>query len=103
MINWTAAAVLVAAAGLAGTAVIGALRFVWWLRGQFQAVKDAGQTRWETVKETFEKKVDDHETKDQERHEDNLRRFGEGRDRMTSIEAKLSTLIRNGNGTSYRA
>lgn len=46
----------------------------WWLRGQFNKIDSRSEARWM-----------EHESKDQGRHEDNLRRFG-------NINAALASL-----------
>lgn len=47
----------------------------WYLRGKFSDVKDAGEKRWQVLKEALDRKYDEHEVRDQKRHEDNLGEF----------------------------
>ena len=64
-------------------AVIGtAIRLTWWLSEKFAEVK-----------ETYTTGLNEHEAKDQERHEDNLARF-------SAVEANFATIIKNGNGAT---
>ncbi len=64
-------------------AVIGsAVKLTWWLSEKFAEVKD-----------TYTTGLNEHEAKDQQRHEDNLARF-------STVEAKLATIIKNGNGAT---
>ncbi len=67
-------------------AVVGsAVRLAWWLSEKFAEVKD-----------TYTTELNEHEAKDQQRHEDDLARF-------SAVAAKLATIIRNGNcGSSKR-
>lgn len=61
---------------VAAVVVIAIWALGWWLRGQFQQVKDASDARWMTVKDALDEKYDLHERQDQKRHEDNLKQFG---------------------------
>lgn len=83
-------------ASIAAVILIAMWTLGWWLRGQLQDIKDAGDTRTATLQTAINKKYDEHETKDQERHEDNLGRFASSDVRLGIIETKLNILVRNG-------
>lgn len=69
------------ATGLSGfilSAIIAFAKLVWWLSDQFKINRE-NVLHW----------LQDHEDKDQHRHEDNLMRFAK-------VEAKMDILIKNG-------
>lgn len=49
--------------------------FGWWLSGRFRSIEERQREQIDRLASEGRKHLDDHEDKDQERHEDNLERF----------------------------
>lgn len=71
--------------GVGGPAAVACLG--WWLSGKFRTVETA-----------YRDSLDEHELKDQTRHEENLKRFEVTAERISSIDVKLA---RMGNGGRF--
>lgn len=67
------------------SAIGGAAALAWWLSRQFSEARKVFYEALEHHRETFSEKVDNHERLDQDRHEQNLDRFG-------SIQVALAKL-----------
>lgn len=68
----------------------------WWLRGYMYEIKDSSERQIDKLEDAIAKKYDDHELKDQKRHEDNLYRLSAQDTRLAVIETRLTTLLKNG-------
>lgn len=67
------------------SAIGGAATLAWWLSRQFSETRKGFYEALEKHRDTFSDKVDKHEQLDQDRHEENLGRFG-------SIQVALAKL-----------
>lgn len=80
------------------SAIIGASTLAWWLSRQFTETRKSFYEALEKHRDNFSEQVDRHEQQDQERHEENLGRFG-------SIQVALAKLGYEGdrlNGHQHR-
>lgn len=80
------------------SAIGGAATLAWWLSKQFSETRKGLYEALERHRDNFSEKVDEHEQLDQDRHEENLARFG-------SIQVALAKLGYEGdrlNGHQHR-
>lgn len=101
MVDWSMLSAVSAATIATGTVIGTAVKTSWYLRDKFI----------ELQKSTHDL-LDDHEVKDQSRHNDNLTRFvaveakaqlrhEDNIQRLATIEAQLGIIIRNGNSAPH--
>ena len=89
--------VLIGVTSIAAVIILAVWSLGWWLRGYLYEIRDTGHAQVDQLEKSIADKYDQHEARDQTRHEQNLTRLSAQDTRLSVIETRLTMfLVRNG-------